>query len=907
MSIRTKLISIFVILCTLLSVALSLAYFITAKNTLTQEVLNRLDSVATIQRNRIEAEVEHNIERLRLVASRTQLRITLQKYSVDPKPEHSAKIQRILNDAQKSLPSFKNILLLDLNGNIIISTGPRFVDSVFKNSELFESSKYQYSADTLILRDNKKLHIYLSGPLLLNQKLLGTILIVSDAENIISSIKDYTGLGSTGESILAKKLNNKEALYLTPLRFDNTSALSRTVSLQNQNSPVSMAILNDKQQIPQAQDYRNHSVFAAARTVRNTGWSLVVKMDKEEAHSPINKLVQFFIIILLFALSITIIISIVFSRSLAKPIFELINTAREIHAGNFNSRAHISSNDEIGQLARVFNVMTDSVVHKNNALNDAIKALQSQIDVRYKTEQTLQLQKRRNELVLSTSQDGFWVMDIEGNIKEVNDAYCTLLGYSKEQLSNMNIRALYDLNSSQEITLWLDNIILNGYYHFETKQCMFDGQFLDLEVSASFATIEDEPFVFAFARNISERKRTEFELAQYRDHLEELVATRTSRLKEQAQLLEQIHDSVIVTNMDGFITSWNLGAERQFGYTSTEAIDQHISFIYPEADHQFLQKEIITPLKQNGEHEVEVRLLKKNGEEFFATVSLSVLYNDAGKPKGIISYALDITERKKSESLVKQKSEALKAAYKELESFSYSVSHDLRAPLRSIDGFSLALLDDYHDLLDNTGKDYLNRVRKASQRMGSLIDDMLLLSRVTRKDMTYKDINLSNMAIEIAANLDQNNEPRKIVEFTVADNIFAYGDSNLIHIVLDNLLGNAWKYTSKKPHPQAEFGTYDENGQTIYYVKDNGDGFDMKYVDKLFAAFQRLHKADEFEGTGIGLATVARIINRHGGKVWAESVLHEGTTIYFTLQKHQSFHDIHNCISSKGVHKISKI
>jgi len=887
MNIRIKLISILVVFCTLLSVALSLVYFMTAKITLTKEVLNRLDSVATIQRNRIENQVEHNIERLRLVASRTQLRITLKKYMANPQPDYIEKILRILNDAKKSIPSFIRITLLDLNGKEVISTRPnRLVDTTI-SSELLASSKIRFSADTILLRENQHLQLYLSGPLLLDQELIGIILIESDAERIVSSIKDYTGLGLTGESMLVKRLNNDQALYLTPLRFDKIAALTRITSLQDHNSPISIAILSGRQQIPEAQDYRGQAVFAAARMVRNTGWNLIVKMDKKEAYSPASNLIKFFSLVLLIVFIIIVGISFWFSRSLAKPILALTNTARAIHAGNYHSRVRVSSNDEIGQLASVFNTMTDSIVEKNNALNAANTELQAQIDVRLSAEKTLQLQKRRNELVLSTSQDGFWVMDLDGNIKEVNEAYCQLLGYSHDQLTTMNIREIHDNNNLLQITSWLDNIILKGYYQCETRQRKADMKYLDLEVSASFATIENEPFVFAFARNITDRKRIEVELAQYRDHLEELVASRTSRIKEQAQLLEQIHDSIIVTDMEGIVTSWNHGAERQFGYSSTESIGQHISFIYPTADHQFLQNNIVNPLKQHGEHEIEVTLLKSNGKEFFATLSLSVLYNDEGSPKGIISYALDITERRKSESLYQHKSEALKAAYKELESFSYSVSHDLRAPLRSIDGFSLALLDDYDSLLDETGKDYLYRVRKASQHMGNLIDDMLLLSRVTRKNISYNDINLSDMANEIATTLNQINEPYK-VKFIVANSITAYADANLIHIVLDNLLGNAWKYTRKKSHPRAEFGTYVDNGQTIYYVKDNGDGFDMKYVGKLFTAFQRLHKADEFEGTGIGLATVARIIKRHGGKVWAKSIKHEETTVYFTLQNRQT-------------------
>ena len=224
----------------------------------------------------------------------------------------------------------------------------------------------------------------------------------------------------------------------------------------------------------------------------------------------------------------------------------------------------------------------------------------------------------------------------------------------------------------------------------------------------------------------------------------------------------------------------------------------------------------------------------------------------------------------------------LEAANKELESFSYSVSHDLRAPLRGIDGFSQALLEDYGDRLDAQGKSYLQRVRAASQRMAELIDDMLSLSRVSRGEMKSETVDLGALAQNIAAEL-QNVDRRRQVEFTIAAGLLAKGDARLLRVVLENLLRNAWKFTGKNSTAKIEVGVDRQNGQPVYFVRDDGAGFDMAYAEKLFGAFQRLHSSTEFQGTGIGLATVQRVIRRHGGRVWAESKVGQGATFYFTL------------------------
>lgn len=234
--------------------------------------------------------------------------------------------------------------------------------------------------------------------------------------------------------------------------------------------------------------------------------------------------------------------------------------------------------------------------------------------------------------------------------------------------------------------------------------------------------------------------------------------------------------------------------------------------------------------------------------------------------------------------LVQQRTAQLEATNKELEAFAYSVSHDLRAPLRAIDGFSQVLQEDYGDKFDDAGKDFLARVRGATQHMGHLIDDLLGLSRVTRQEMRRQTVNLTEIAQHIAQELQRNESGRK-VSFEIAEQLQAPGDPGLLKIVLDNLLGNAWKYTAKHPIAKIQFGAITQNGEPVYFVRDDGAGFDMRHTEKLFGAFQRLHSADEFPGTGVGLATVARIIQRHGGSLRAEAAVEKGATFYFTLPK----------------------
>lgn len=352
-------------------------------------------------------------------------------------------------------------------------------------------------------------------------------------------------------------------------------------------------------------------------------------------------------------------------------------------------------------------------------------------------------------------------------------------------------------------------------------------------------------------------------------------------------LIEASLDPLVTIGQDGKITDVNKAFELATGISRENLIGSDFLDYFTETEKAIEGYQ--QTFSQGFVRDYPLSIRHTSGRITDVIFNATVYKNDAEEVQGAFAAARDITDRKKSEERIKKLNEDLQqravelaATNEELEAFNYSVSHDLRSPLRSIDGFSQALLEDYTDRLDAEGKDYLTRVRAASQKMGRLIDDLLNLSRMTRIEMRREVVDLSALAQAITAEL-QNREPGRQAEFVIAEGMEVNGDKRLLMVVLENLLGNAWKFTEKHPRARIECGVTQVNGKPAYFVRDDGAGFDMAYADKLFGAFQRLHGTTEFSGTGIGLATVQRIIHRHGGRVWAEGAVEQGATFYFTL------------------------
>jgi PAS domain S-box-containing protein len=381
--------------------------------------------------------------------------------------------------------------------------------------------------------------------------------------------------------------------------------------------------------------------------------------------------------------------------------------------------------------------------------------------------------------------------------------------------------------------------------------------------------------VCGVATEITDRKRSEAEL------------------RLAASVFEQAHEAIVITDERATI----LAVSRRFtaitGYRADEVIGQNPRILQSGRQDAAFYRAMWGALTTAGHWDGEIWNRRKNGDIYPEWLSISAVRDEAGRTTNYVAVFSDLTERKAAEEAMRQmnrdlerrvaeRTEELQGAVRELEAFSYSVSHDLRAPLRAINGFSQLLEEEYGASLDETAHGYLARVRAGSVRMGELIDDLHELSRVSRQPMRFVAVDLSQLAAEIAAELAEA-EPGRAVEWSIADGVAATCDAGLIRAVLANLLGNAWKYTGKREVARIAFGVEAGSGEPVYYVRDNGVGFDMKFADKLFGAFQRLHSPADFPGTGIGLATVARIVHRHGGRVWGEGRPGEGAVFRFSL------------------------
>jgi PAS domain S-box-containing protein len=356
-----------------------------------------------------------------------------------------------------------------------------------------------------------------------------------------------------------------------------------------------------------------------------------------------------------------------------------------------------------------------------------------------------------------------------------------------------------------------------------------------------------------------------------------------------AAIVESSGDAIVSTDLNGLVQSWNRGAERLFGYTASEVVGQSAALLLPPGEHSGDPVSADRLARSEPMEPIEIARRRQDGSLVDLSATYSPIVDSSGGMVGISMVARDVSERKRADAEVRRAREAAETANRELEAFSYSVAHDLRAPLRRIDGFNVALLQDYQGVLDDVGRDYVRRALDSVQEMRRLIDGLLELARVTRVGLHNQPVDLSELARATVQQL-KDIEPDRAVESVIRDGMTEEGDRALLGAALQNLLGNAWKFTRQKRNARIEFGSDVEQGKKVYFVRDNGAGFDMQHAARLFGVFQRLHSQREFEGTGIGLATVQRIVERHGGRVWAEAKVGEGACFHFTLGEGREGH-----------------
>jgi PAS domain S-box-containing protein len=518
--------------------------------------------------------------------------------------------------------------------------------------------------------------------------------------------------------------------------------------------------------------------------------------------------------------------------------------------------------------------LTLSPVVNSSGVITGVSTIGHDITDRKRLEKQLDDERTFINAVLQTSGGLLTVIDKNGKIERFNKTCEELTGYTADEVKGRSVIDLFILPEERDEVTKVAGRLFAGEKRvsWENYWITKSGGKLFIRWQNSILLDNNGAPAYAIATgiDITDRKITE-----------ERLRESENRIRRQNEMLQ--FAPVLARTLADEIILWNRGAQNLYGFTEDEAVHK-VSHVLLNTQFPQPLDEIRRSLFDNNQWNGELLHKRKDGS-LVVIHSLWVLQKDQnGNPESIIEINADITERKKLEAALEDRAHELEITNKELESFSYSVAHDLRNPLRAMTGFAGFLKEDCSNRLDNECKDYIQRINDSADRMNSIIDDMLALSKISRQEMQLVDVDLSEMARLTFTELKKN-QPNHAFIMSIQDNIRVRADARLMSVAIGNLIGNAWKYSSKSEHPRIEFGYFKKDGERVYYVKDNGAGFDMSKANDLFVPFKRLHSEKEFKGTGVGLAIVERAIVRHGGKIWAESEVGKGATFYFTLEE----------------------
>jgi PAS domain S-box-containing protein len=581
------------------------------------------------------------------------------------------------------------------------------------------------------------------------------------------------------------------------------------------------------------------------------------------------------------------------------PVALTLRSPAELERLNAILEAEIQTRRKAEENVRDLNAGLEKRVSERTAeLNAANGELLRQISERKQADE-------RFRLVVEASPTAIVLANAQGRILLVNSGAEKLFGYDRRELGGQPVEmlvperfraALPDYRADYS-THAESGPMGHGRELFALRK---DGSEVPVEIALSPIHTDEGPLVLGAIVDITERLRAE-------------EALRTNEADFRASFYSTAVGQAQVDPATGRYLRVNPKFCEIAGYSEEELLNMTFrELTHPDdiAADTAAQEDMFR--RETPEISREKRYRRKDGQTVWVGINASLIRDAAGRPLRMLSVVQEITARKEAESARKaaearrqmaeeavrelnaelesrvvERTAQLEAANKELEAFSYSVSHDLRAPLRAMDGFSHALLEDYGSQLPEEGQRYLQTIRQGAQRMGALIDDLLTFSRLSRTPLTRRAVDLDRLVQDALAEIAAHQKERQI-DVRVSDLPACHGDAALLKQVWINLLSNAYKYTRQRAEAVVEIGCNRENGETVYFIRDNGTGFDMRYAGKLFGVFQRLHRADEYEGTGVGLAIVQRVIHRHGGRIWADAKVDSGATFYFTLEASKS-------------------
>ena len=834
---------------------------------------------------------------------------------------------------------YTRLLLVDATGNLRLAVPPENDRVAPEDQRLATEALAAHRPMLSDLHGDGRgaIHLDLSLPVRSEGVLL---LEVDPRQSLFPMIRTWPVPSRTGEAILLGR-EGEQVLYLTEVRHRKDTA-------RRLRQPVSSSVVGvlGSQGIGEAADYDGTKIVACVRAIPNSGWILVSKVDLEEIYGPIRQsaLSTAFAGSLLFLA--TAIVGFLIWRNQA--LLERRDLAQRLESLSGEANDLILLADQQG---RILDANRRAVASLGYPLEELTRMQTAGLCPDHERD-SFQAQWQRADSdggavfeAVQQRPDGS-VFPVDVRLRKLAQDDQTIFQIIMRDISERKAAEMELKKANRKIIDLLESVS-DGFSAFDRDwrytyinaagarmTGRTPGELLGGDVWRLWPGLAESSFGQAYRKAAAENRPTLvedfyaplnawFEVRCYpsSDGLSLLFVDTTERKRaaETALLLSSIvecsNDAIISKDLDGLITSWNKGAERIYGYSSAEIVGRPIGLLVPR-DHADEWQEIMEYIRlgQQIEH-METERIRKDGQRIFVSVTISPIRDAGHRITGASTIARDITERKRAEKEIQTMNRELEqrvaertaewqTANRELEAFAYSVSHDLRAPLRAIDGFSRILLEEFGPGLPDQAQHYLQVARSNAIQMGNLIDALLSFSRLSRKPLSKQAVDLAALARQALKGLRADREGRT-VEIDIGDLPPCEGDPQLLMQVMTNLLSNAHKYTRTRERARIEISALSagelkrekpdlpvpellEHDSMVYFVRDNGVGFDMRYRDKLFGVFQRLHRAEDFEGTGVGLATVQRIVLRHGGQIWADAEVDRGAAFYFTIGSGQT-------------------